>query len=109
MPYVTVGVFLASILLVSGAGTLLILPALIRVLEPLLFPKTKVCSVTCRCGTCVVTGAVAVLLVALNVHQFLTVDWTTLTWISLAALPVLAVVCAVLSRREKCRAADDNC
>ncbi len=109
MPYVTVGVFLASILLVSGAGTLLILPALIRVLEPLLFPKTKVCSVTCRCGTCVVTGIVAVLLVVLNVHQFLAVGWTTLTWISLAALPILAVVCAVLSRREKCRSADDNC
>ena len=103
VPYITVGVFLASILLVSGAATLVILPALMRLLEPLLFPKTKVCSVTCQCGTCIVSGVTAVLLVALNVHQFFEVGVTALTWVSLAALPVLALFCAVMSHREKCR------
>ena len=104
VPYITVGVFLASILLVSGAGTLIILPALVRLMEPLLFPKTKVCSVTCHCGTCIFSGATAILLVAVNVHQFLAVGWTLLTWISLAVLPMLALSCALMSRREKCRA-----
>ena len=39
VPYNTVGVFLASILLVSGLSTMLVLPALMRVLEPLLFHR----------------------------------------------------------------------
>ena len=38
VPYQTVGVFLASILLVSGVATLLLLPALITLLETRLFP-----------------------------------------------------------------------
>ena len=104
VPYITVGVFLASILLVSGVGTLLILPALVRVLEPLLFPKTSLCCVTCHCGTCILTGVVAVLLVAVNVHQFFAVGWTNLTWFSLGVLPALAGICALMSHREKCRA-----
>jgi uncharacterized protein len=108
MPYVTVGVFLASILLVSGAGTLLILPALLRLFEPLLFPKTKVCSITCKCGTCIATGVSAVLLILVNVHQFLAVGLTALTWVSLIALPVLAIACALMSRRESCRV-DTKC
>ena len=41
LPYRTVGIFLASILFISGFGTLVILPALIKVLEPWLFPKKK--------------------------------------------------------------------
>jgi len=103
VPYITVGVFLAAILFVSGVATLVILPALVRLLEPLLYPETKVCCVTCQGGTCIISTLTAVLLVALNVHQFLTVGWTTLTWICLAVLPVLALSCALMSRREKCR------
>ncbi|HIJ65217.1 MAG TPA: MMPL family transporter [Candidatus Hydrogenedentes bacterium] len=103
VPYNTVGFFLASILLVSGAGTLLLLPSLVRFLEPLLFPKTRLCCVTCQCGTCIVTAVTAVALAALSIKQFLTVGWTTLTWISLAVVPVLALGCGILSRREKCR------
>ncbi|MBN2308137.1 MAG: MMPL family transporter [Candidatus Hydrogenedentes bacterium] len=103
VPYNTVGILLAAILLVSGAGTLLILPALIRYLEPLLFPKTKVCSVTCQCGTCVLSAVTAVALVLVNVHQFLAVGWTKLTWVSLVAIPILALWCGFMSRRRKCR------
>jgi len=40
VPYQTVGFLLASIMVVSGIATLLILPALIRMLESWLFKKT---------------------------------------------------------------------
>ncbi len=103
MPYKTVGVLLGAILLVSGASTLLLLPALMRLLEPLLFPKTRRCCVTCQCGTCIVSAVLAVALVAVNVHQFLELGWTRLTIVSLAVIPVLAAVCTAMSRRERCR------
>ncbi|HUW62116.1 MAG TPA: MMPL family transporter [Candidatus Bathyarchaeia archaeon] len=103
VPYKTVGIFLASILLVSGVTTFVVLPALVRLLEPLMFPKTRVCTVTCRCATCVVTTTTAVLLVAVNVGQFLSAGWTTLTWVSLVAIAVLAGGCGLMSRREACR------
>jgi len=105
-PYITVGVFMALILLVSGATTLLLLPALIKLFEPLLFPKTRACSILCRTGTCVITGVLAIALVAVNIQQFLAAGWTTLTWVSLACLPFLLGFCGLMSYREKCRNAD---
>jgi predicted RND superfamily exporter protein len=39
MPYQTVGVFIATILLTAGLATLLILPALITLMEGWLFPR----------------------------------------------------------------------
>ncbi|MFQ5973973.1 MAG: MMPL family transporter, partial [Alphaproteobacteria bacterium] len=39
LPYKTVGIFIAAILLTAGIGTLLILPALITLLERWLFPR----------------------------------------------------------------------
>jgi hypothetical protein len=103
MPYVTVGIFLASILLVSGAGTLLLLPALLKVAEPLLFPATRLCRITCRCGTCIVTTVVFAALVAVNAYQFFTIGWDTLTVAMLAVLPVAAVACALMSQRATCK------
>jgi hypothetical protein len=108
VPYITVGFFLASILFISGIGALLFLPALVRVAEPLLFPKTKACSITCVCGTCVLTSVTGVLLVAINVYQFLKVGINVLTWATLAALPVLGIGCYLMSRREKCRVQCDE-
>jgi len=102
MPYKTVGVFIAAILFFAGVASLLILPALIRRAEKLLFPETRLCCVTCNCGTCVVSGVTAVALVAVNVHQFLAVGWTSLTWFSVAAIPVMLGFCALVSRRDKC-------
>ena len=40
VPYQTVGVFIAAILVTAGLGTLLILPALVTVLERWLFPRS---------------------------------------------------------------------
>ncbi len=41
VPYITVGVFLASIMALSGIGTLLILPSLITILQSRLFKKLR--------------------------------------------------------------------
>ncbi len=103
LPYVTVGFFLASILLISGLATLVLLPAIIKYLEPLLFPQTRACSILCQCGTCILTSVAAVALVAINIHQFLTIGWTWLTYISLVVLPILFVGCYLMSRREQCK------
>jgi len=102
VPYKTVGVFIAAILLVAGVASLLILPALIRLLEPLLFPKTRAVSVTCLCGTCIVSAVALVALVAVNLYQFIDVDITPLTGGGLVAVVALSAVCAIVSRREKC-------
>jgi len=103
VPYKTVGMFMAGILAVSGMGTLLILPALLRVLERRLFAPKQVMGVKCNCAACLASATAAVLLVAVNLHQYLAVRWTTLTWISIVAIPLLAFGCGLMSRREKCR------
>ncbi len=41
VPYQTVGMLIAAILIAAGAASLIILPALIALLEPWLFPKTS--------------------------------------------------------------------
>ncbi len=103
VPYITVGIFMFSIMLFSGIGTLIILPALARLAEPLLFPKNRFCNITCMCGTCIVTGITIILALALNIYQFLNVGWTTLSWISLIAILVLAIVCYASSKRNQCK------
>lgn len=103
VPYKTVGIFLASIMAISGVGTLIILPSLIRVLETKLFSVTSPMGVTCNCVLCIVASFTLVLLIALNLYQYARIGWTTLTWISLFAIPVLAFGCGLMSRREKCK------
>jgi len=103
MPYKTVGVFLATILLVSGVATLLLLPALMRILEHRLFTVKQPMGVTCNCATCAVSAIALVLLLAVNLHQYAHVGWSRLTWISLVLVPILALGCGTLSRREKCK------
>ena len=102
VPYQTVGIFLASILAVSGLATLLILPALVSILERFLFPQSKLCCISCNCVTCAASSIAIVALVIVNVKQFLDIGWTSLSWISLLAIPVLALICRYLSKREKC-------
>ncbi|MCK5805219.1 MAG: MMPL family transporter, partial [Lentisphaeria bacterium] len=103
IPYKTVGVLMATILVVAGFTTLLILPALMRLLEPLLFPESKTCCLACNCTTCIVSAAVAVLLIVISVYQYMSVGWTTLTWGSAAAVLALAILCRWSSKREKCQ------
>ncbi|MFC1736258.1 RND family transporter [Candidatus Hydrogenedentota bacterium] len=105
VPYQTVGVFIAAILLTAGVASLLILPSMITLLERFLFPRTKFCCFTCQCATCIASGVMLVALVALNVHQFLEVGWTALTWFSIAGVMVLAGACHLMARRDKCNRA----
>ncbi|MCK5001042.1 MAG: MMPL family transporter, partial [Anaerohalosphaera sp.] len=78
-PYNTVGILLATILLVSGVATLLILPALVRVLEKRLFTAKKVLGAGCNCVTCSISSITIVALIAITFHQYSTVGWTKLT------------------------------
>jgi predicted RND superfamily exporter protein len=102
VPYQTVGLFIAAILLTAGVATLLILPSLMATLEGWLFPKTAPRAFACLCGTCIISGVAVVILVVINVYRFLSVGWTVLTWLSVGAIVVLAVICRFTSRREKC-------
>ncbi len=102
-PYKTVGTLLATILLVSGIGTLLLLPAMITLLEKHLFPKNKVLGAGCNCAVCFFSSAALVALIALTLRQFTPDGWDKLTWIALLLIPIMAISCGILSRREKCK------
>ena len=102
VPYQTVGLFIAAILLTAGVATLLILPSLIAVLEAWLFPKTSGRSLACHCGTCIISAVAVVALIVINVYRFVSVGWTALTCISVVVIVVAAVICRLTSRREKC-------
>ncbi|MDD5327327.1 MAG: efflux RND transporter permease subunit [Phycisphaerae bacterium] len=106
MPYKTVGIFVCAIMAASGVVTLLILPAIIRVLEKKLFKTmAEPMRPSCNCAFCAIISAAAVLLVAVNVHQFAIVKWNTLVWISIIAIPITALACGIISRRTACRIA----
>jgi len=98
MPYKTVGMLIAAILFIAGVASLMILPALIRLLERWLFPETGACRLACKCGTCVFTAAAIVGLAVINVARFLELGWTALTWISAGAILILAAVCCFVRR-----------
>jgi hypothetical protein len=104
VPYQTVGMLMATILLVSGLATLLLLPALIGVLESRLFPSDeKVMHPACNCGSCVLSACAVVGLIVLNGYQLLSIPLTTLTWVAIVAVPAMALACGWLSRRQKCK------
>jgi len=105
VPYQTVGIFIAAILISAGVASLFILPSLFTLLERWLFPKTKLCCLACNCTTCIVSAAALTALVAVNVRQFINLGWTTLTWLGIVAIVILAAICAAFSIREKCRGA----
>lgn len=102
VPYQTVGVFIAAILLAAGVATLFILPSMIRLLEKQLFPQGEQ-AFACRCGTCFFAAVAGVATVALNIQLFLDMTWTTVSYVSFAAIVLAAIICRVSSRRESCR------
>ncbi|MBN1456858.1 MAG: MMPL family transporter, partial [Sedimentisphaerales bacterium] len=109
VPYKTVGIFLCAIMALSGMITLMALPAMIRIAEKLLFkvkPAPK--SVGCNCGFCIVIAAATVVLVAVNLHQYWQLGWSKLAWISTIAIPVMALVCGIMSRRQACKRTQKN-
>ena len=103
VPYQTVGIFIAAILVAAGVATLFILPALFKFLEKFLFPRTAQRGLICRRGTCLVTIIALVAAVAVNLKQFISLGWTSLSWWSLGVVIVFAGVCFFSSRRDRCR------
>ncbi|MDZ7759522.1 MAG: efflux RND transporter permease subunit [Desulfovermiculus sp.] len=104
VPYQTVGLLMATILFLSGAVTLLILPALIRHGQGLLFPGTVRLAFVCRCGTMALAGFCVAGLVVVNLMQFVRLGWTGWTLIAGVGVLVFVGVCSVMSRRAGCGA-----
>ncbi|MBM4026527.1 MAG: RND transporter [Planctomycetes bacterium] len=107
VPYKTVGIFLCAIMALSGAVTLIVLPAILRVAETRMF-KTALAprSATCDCAYCAVLSSATVLLVTLNVQQYWGFRWSVLLVVSLIAVPALTLTCRLLARRQACRATE---
>jgi uncharacterized protein len=109
VPYKTVGIFLCAIMALSGAVTLLVLPAILRVAEGQMFkPAAALRSSTCDCAYCAVLSSAAVILVTLNVQQYWGFRWSALLVVSLIAVPALTLTCRLLSRRQACRATESQ-
>ncbi len=102
VPYQTVGIFIAAILLTAGVTTLFLLPALITVLERLLF-RNQSAPLLCKCGTIFFGTVAAVLTVALNIKAFIGASWSSISWASLACIAMAALYCFFSRRRAVCR------
>jgi hypothetical protein len=109
VPYKTVGIFLCSIMGLSGAITLIILPSLLKLMEHSLFrPIVKQKSMGCRCGFCLLISIAVVLLIAVNLHQYWHIGWGKMAWMSIFFIPVLAISCGMISRRRSCKTNSNN-
>ncbi len=102
LPYRTVGFLLAAILIVSGAATLMLLPALIRIMEKRLFRQdSNAASAWCNCGLCLVAYITAVATVAMSLYS--SFGWSVVTWVSIIGIATFVPFCWLISRRSKCR------
>jgi predicted RND superfamily exporter protein len=106
IPYKTVGIFLCAIMALSGAVTLLALPTILKLAEKVLF-KTGATPIraSCNCGFCMIISVAGAVLVGMNLHQYWKVGWSKLAWISIIVIPIMALVCGMMSRRQACRTA----
>jgi len=107
VPYKTVGIFLCAIMALSGAITLLVLPALLKVLERFLFKaEAEPAPTSCNCAFCFMISIATVILVAVNLHQYWNLGWGKLVWVSILAIPMMALVCGFLAKRKACKKGD---
>ncbi len=106
IPYKTVGIFLCAIMALSGAVTLLALPSILKIAEKVLFKRAREPkSATCNCAFCLIISAAAVALVAMNLHQYWELAPSRLAALSIITIPVMALICGIMSRRQACRMA----
>ncbi len=107
VPYKTVGIFLCAIMALSGVVTLMVLPAILTVGEKrLLRPAKAPQSAGCNCGFCLIIATAAVVLIALNLHQSWHMSLGSLALFALLVIPLAALICGVMSRRQACRMAE---
>ncbi len=109
VPYQTVGFLIAAILVAAGVASLFILPALITLLRPWLFPGTEARAFVCRCGT-IGVGLFAVGgMLLLNLYPLLrahTLGIPVAFGVALAFVALALLACRVLSARPRCRVWD---
>ncbi|MFA5784548.1 MAG: MMPL family transporter [Phycisphaerae bacterium] len=109
VPYKTVGLFLCAIMGLSGIVTLMVLPAIIKLAEKALFKtKTTMESLKCNCSFCLIISTAVVVLIGVNLHQYWHLGWTRLGLFSAIAIPIMVLLCGVMSRRQACKNLKDN-
>jgi predicted RND superfamily exporter protein len=109
IPYKTVGIFLCAIMALSGAVTLMVLPAILKLLEKRLFRKiAQPKSATCNCAFCLIISIAVVVLLAMNLHQYWKLTLGKLAVVSLIVIPVMALSCGIMSRRQACKMAAEG-
>lgn len=109
VPYKTVGVLLCAIMALSGAVTLLLLPAVINLAQKQLFKQAaQKQSMKCSCIFCIAVSASIVTLVSVNLLQYWDGGVTKLTIYSAIAIVVMTACCAAMSRRSTCKNNDDQ-
>ena len=102
IPYKTVGAFLATILVVAGIATLMILPSLIKMLENKLFTDNVANKVSCKCATCAISALTIAVIVIINLQEYMKLGWVPLTGIILGILIISVWICHNLSKRDIC-------
>jgi uncharacterized membrane protein YdfJ with MMPL/SSD domain len=105
VPYKTVGYLMCAIMALSGAVTLFVLPSMIRLLGKRFFkPESAPMGQGCNCVFCFVISITTVVIIVLNAYQFGAMGFNAMMWISMISIPVLGLICGMLSRRRACRA-----
>jgi predicted RND superfamily exporter protein len=109
IPYKTVGIFLCAIMALSGAVTLLALPTILKLAEKVMFKvRTIPVPASCKCGFCMIISVAGAFLVAMNLHQYWKLGWSKLAWISIIVIPIMALVCGMMSRRQACKTGSER-
>jgi predicted RND superfamily exporter protein len=109
VPYKTVGIFLCAIMALSGAVTLLALPAIVKLLEKWLFkPIRQPGSVTCNCAFCIIISIASVALIAINIHQYGKLGLSKIVVLSVIVITAMALSCGIISRRRACKMAEEQ-
>ncbi|MHC4544618.1 MAG: efflux RND transporter permease subunit [Planctomycetota bacterium] len=104
IPYKTVGIFLCAIMALSGAVTLLALPTILKLGEKVMFKvRTIRVPASCKCGFCMIISVAGAVLVAMNLHGYWKLGWSKLALLSIIAIPIMALVCGMMSRRQACK------
>lgn len=101
IPYRTVGFFMFTIMAVSGVATLLLLPAIVSIKPDWMFSKSER-ALTCNCRNCFLIGLFVAVAVAYVLEGYSTAGWSVITIISIAVIAFSAVLCNLLSKRQKC-------
>jgi outer membrane lipoprotein-sorting protein len=105
VPYQTVGVFLATILAVSGLATLILLPALLRTFQRSLFDSKEAAMPSCNAKVLFWAGASMVATTALSVHQSLGTPWSVVVPWTLVATVATGFLSWLVASRAACLSA----